>query len=223
VEEAVVIYDFYLNSAVERYGLDVVGKQRIGRELLPIWAKIGDEIVKAHYIKKLASILGVDEEDVRAQIKKASPLEMKIEAKTEEVKRLKPSSLRREVLEEYVVGLLVGGDRVGVIDERLKGLVQNSYWGRVVNELAKGDETLSLKQRIELMPAELRSKVMEMVMGESVSDEDWEGEWEDSLARLEELDIREKIEKWQKKPTEEKKESEFLELSKKLAELTRGR
>lgn len=92
-----------------------------------------------------------------------------------------------------------------------------------MNELAKGDETLSLKQRIELMPAELRSKVMEMVMGESVSDEDWEGEWEDSLARLEELDIREKIEKWQKKPTEEKKESEFLELSKKLAELTRGR
>jgi DNA primase len=131
VEEAVVIYDFYLNSAVERYGLDVVGKQRIGRELLPIWAKIGDEIVKAHYIKKLASILGVDEEDVRAQIKKASPLEMKIEAKTEEVKRLKPSSLRREVLEEYVVGLLVGGDRVGVIDERLKGLVQNSHRRRM--------------------------------------------------------------------------------------------
>ena len=46
---------------MERYGLDVTGKKRMGQELLPIWAGISDEIVKAHYVRKLADILGVGE------------------------------------------------------------------------------------------------------------------------------------------------------------------
>ena len=61
VAEAIPIYDFYLQSAMERYGLDVTGKKRMGQELLPIWAGISDEIVKAHYVRKLADILGVEE------------------------------------------------------------------------------------------------------------------------------------------------------------------
>ena len=54
VEEAIPVYDFYLQSAVARFGLEVSGKRKIGQELLPILANISDEIMKAHYIKKLA-------------------------------------------------------------------------------------------------------------------------------------------------------------------------
>ena len=39
---------------------------------MPILANISDEIMKAHYIKKLARTLEVEEEDVRAQLAKIS-------------------------------------------------------------------------------------------------------------------------------------------------------
>ena len=55
------IYDYFLESTTKRYdGSTADGQKKIGREILPILSKITDDMVRAHYVGKLAKVLVVD-------------------------------------------------------------------------------------------------------------------------------------------------------------------
>jgi len=116
VDEAIGVYDFYLQSAVKRYGLDAIGKQKIGKELLPIWGAIDDEILRAHYVGKLAEVLGVRDEDVRNQMaklkigEKSNTEKVDKSGKTTTVKEVEAKE-GREAKESRVVMLAVLGKR----------------------------------------------------------------------------------------------------------------
>ncbi|MBI4100688.1 DNA primase [Candidatus Microgenomates bacterium] len=97
-------YDFLFQSSLDRHsGETPEDKKKIGEELLPTLAKISNEIVKAHYLKKLAQELEISEEGVRAAINK---LEKKEKGKGEERKIISRST-RDEILEEYLLSLLL--------------------------------------------------------------------------------------------------------------------
>ena len=54
------IYDFFLNSAIRRHdSASALGKKNIGREVIPVISKITDDMVRAHYIEKLAKVLNL--------------------------------------------------------------------------------------------------------------------------------------------------------------------
>lgn len=210
VAEAIPIYDFYLESAVERYGTDTQGKQRIGRELVPVVAQIEDEIVKAEYVQKLARVLGVREEDVRGQMAKQGS--QKDGSRPSFAKATAGSAkTRREVVEEYVVGLAIVGGKLGQLIEIFDSWIKTAFWRRVVDELKNDPD-------IKQLPAEIRGRVQEVVMAQPEWDEQLEldKEWGRAVAELEEVELREKMEA-------EQDMGEYAKLTKKLGELTKHR
>jgi len=175
VGEAIPIYDFYIESAVGRYGLDVAGKKKIGQELLPIWAGINDEIVKAHYIKKLAEVLGVDEQDVRNQMQKVKrdPSTSVGMTTVETIKKT-----RREVREERVVQMAMLGKKMKELKkDPIKNWIKTDFWRRVAG-------------RIDDLPGELKARVDELML----TDEEFsEKKWEEAKGLLELVDVEERL------------------------------
>lgn len=114
VSLATPIYDYYLDSATKRYDLKLAtSKKNISLELLPIWSKISDPLVKEHYIQKLSTLLQVKDEFIRQELINLSLPEFKLKEvlKTEkrsEEKDLSPKVFdRRRLLEEYLLALIL--------------------------------------------------------------------------------------------------------------------
>lgn len=104
VAAAVPVYDFYLDSAKKRFGTDTPeGKRKISDELAPILARVSNEVIKDHYVKKLADILGVSEEAVRLEIDKQARPALAKNAGAAPAETNRP---RRERLEEYLLALI---------------------------------------------------------------------------------------------------------------------
>jgi DNA primase len=235
VDGAAPIYDYYLTSAVDRHGLDAVGKGKISRELVPIWAGIDDEIVKAHYIGKLAEVLGVREEDVRAELNRTQNAKLKTQ---NPVQNLKPpeKKTRRDVLEEYIVGLAFRNDKVDLLisesampaGRQVNSLFRTEFWRKTVNECLvlshacrqAGAKYSGVREIITNLPAELRGRVEElMLIDDEMDKEEAEKEWQKAVNELEEVEVREKIEKT--RAPGQTNPGELRKLTERLAELTK--
>lgn len=114
VLEATPIYDYYLQAATRRFDLKKADdKKAVFAELLPIWKKIADPIVKEHYIQKLAAMLQVKEELVREQLEKlktqlTGPATRGRADKISELPETQESLPdRRKLLEEYLIALIL--------------------------------------------------------------------------------------------------------------------
>ena len=102
VKAAVPIYDFYIDSAKQRFGIDTPeGKRQISDELAPLLSRISNQVIKAHYIKKLAQVLGVSEDAVLAEADKKNSLRVFPEAVQPGKEAVQPT--RQERLEEYLL------------------------------------------------------------------------------------------------------------------------
>ncbi len=209
IDEAVGIYDYYLESAVERYGLEVNGKKKIGEELLPIWTEIADEIVKAHYIQKLADTLEVRDEDIRAQMAKHHQPSTNKTTDTNKQSADSPKvKTRQEVVEEYMVGLALRGGKTEVLTE-VQALIKTPFWKKVITEL-------EIAPTINQLPNELKGRVQDLMMSEEELTRDkWQQEWKRAKEDLEVMDIREQIEK--------SDGTDLVKLTKRLGELTKSR
>lgn len=223
VKKAVVVYDFYLDSAVSRHGLDVVGKTRIGRELLPIWRNIEDEIVKAHYVKKLAEVLGVEEEDIRQQMVKSQVPKLNSQIpKNNQMTNERMKKSRREVVEEYIVGLALRGSKANLLATKpMNQMIKTDFWKKVIDQVAGFKPQTPIRELIKQMPAELRGRVEELMLNEEEpAGDEWEKEWKEAAGELETIGIREQITGYKH---QEGKMKEVAKLAKRLSELTGGK
>ncbi|QQG43785.1 MAG: DNA primase [Candidatus Daviesbacteria bacterium] len=111
ITQALPVYDYYLNSVSKRFNLtDPSSLKKIGEELVPIWSKINDDIVREHYIQKLAALLRVDEVLIRNRVEKekSAPVPNFQQALKQTKKDDRLSTLsRRSLLEEYLMSLLL--------------------------------------------------------------------------------------------------------------------
>ncbi len=74
ITQAESVYDFLIESSVRRNDANKPeGKKSIGRELIPIIAKISDDIMRAHYIEKMAKVLGLNLGLVAEAVEKKVP------------------------------------------------------------------------------------------------------------------------------------------------------
>ncbi len=71
LKDAEPMYDYFLSSALSRYDVtSSYGKRKISDEFLPVLLKIDNPIVQGHYIRKLASGLGLSEEMIQGGLSK---------------------------------------------------------------------------------------------------------------------------------------------------------
>lgn len=112
ISEAIPIYDYYLTSVAKRYdSKNPADLRKIGEELIPVWAKITDNLIREHYIQKLAAFLKTEEKILREGVEKAHNLSSKTYSQvfhqgSSQDNVVSPRS-RRELLEEYLIALLL--------------------------------------------------------------------------------------------------------------------
>ncbi len=121
VDESVSIMDFFLGRAIKKYSLKTPeGKKDFSRYLLPEVSKIGNQIEKAHWVSKMAELLGVKEDAVWAELKRYErvidqPSSFSVESQG--APKLKTHKLEERILGGYLLypearELLVGHDRL---------------------------------------------------------------------------------------------------------------
>lgn len=111
IDSAVPIYDYYIQSVASRYNIkDPLDLRKIGSELIPVWAKITDDLMRERYIQKLSAFLKMDEKILREAVDKERRLTKQSltavfhQKRKDDVLGLKS---RRELLEEYLIALLL--------------------------------------------------------------------------------------------------------------------
>ncbi len=159
VAGAVPVYDFYIESAKTRFGTDTPeGKRQISDELSPLLARITNQVIKAHYIKKLAELLGVSEDAVNQEVeKKYIPARQDSEGQAQ--KQEEPQT-RQERLEEYLLALVLAlGAKMAPAVKRIdvKSLSQGAS-ARVFSKLQRWftqQTTWEINRFVTILPEEL--------------------------------------------------------------------
>lgn len=97
------VYDYLLDRSISLVDVrSVEGKKHLTNQLLPIINNIENEIIKEHYLKKLAEALDTSYESIVRQGQRLlQQKEQVVFTKTKEKR------LRREILEEYLLGLII--------------------------------------------------------------------------------------------------------------------
>jgi DNA primase len=177
VEGAVEVYQFVMERAIAKWGSKgAEAMKRVSEEVLPYLAKIGNSVVQAHYVKKLAGVLAVLEEKVWEELAKMGKKEEVGEIRDGERKEIVRRT-RREVLGRQLLAMLflVGEEEIGEVKRMLSGLDLVDSWGKLVVLILKKGKIGKAGEFIKKLPAELAEVAKEaylMEMGvESVQKE----------------------------------------------------
>ncbi|PJC79799.1 DNA primase [Candidatus Shapirobacteria bacterium CG_4_8_14_3_um_filter_35_11] len=113
VEEAISIWDFIINSAVNTFGLENnKGKKEILNMALPFISRIKSEVIRSDYLHRLATIIGSDVESVKKEMeRKISNFQFPI-SNREMIKTIlvekEPERDKRDEAEERLMTLIMG-------------------------------------------------------------------------------------------------------------------
>lgn len=162
LRDAVPIYDYFLSSAISRFGIaDSYGKRKISDEFLPVLSKIDNPIVQGHYIRKVASGLGLSEEMVQdglSKLRSSKGIPMR-----DTVSRgAQPQTLTRsEKAEVYLSALLLQGKTKELLEQYKHALPIDSL------------KYLPMRRIIEKLDVWMREKPAAHIkdFAESLSDE----------------------------------------------------
>ncbi len=106
VKEDMSVYDYLLNKAVASVDLKTgEGKKTVSDLMLPFVMQINNEIIKEHYLKKIADSLDTTYESIAKEIERLMRKEAKQVRSTPPVVNEKRS--KEETLEEYLLALIV--------------------------------------------------------------------------------------------------------------------
>ncbi len=240
IKEAVPIYDYFIDSAVKRYGLDSPeGKRKIATETLPQIARLDDEILRSHYLQVLGLKLRVEEEDLRKASNKYlnKPQSEGGQPNPKEILE-KPLTIKvADIVEKYLLSLLI---QSGFSDYKIESKIfGDSKYREIFGFLkdSKGKKSDSrLKNLAKSLPEALLPFFDELLLleidDETLSDSmKLKKEIDYCATRLKELNLRTKlkeislsIKQAEASKNQEKLNSlseEFRDLSKSLINLER--
>lgn len=119
IDSAISIMDYYFSSTLEKLNLqNVEDKKRAADVLLPVIANLPDKIEQVHYLQKLAKMLGVEETDLRANLKaqKTGQYKYRRNAKISDVKKTSIS----ELFLKQLLGLMIKfPDNISFVEKNL--------------------------------------------------------------------------------------------------------
>ena len=229
ITQAEGVYDFYIDSAFKRFGgRTPEEKRKIGQELVPIWARIEDEILKDVYVKRLAERLGVSEESIILQMEKVKDRFLS-GAKKETTSQQKKE--RRDLLEEYLLSLIFQAKKTELLlEEEWVSLFVLPINKRIIEALRKflsEKKKFSSKFFFRELPAELKEAFDHFYLtdfGEQIEDEEWvEKELKKIQKHLRIMATREELERLslelRKRGEDEKIAEQISKLTRELKEL----
>lgn len=125
VKHDVSIYEFMLNKSL--LAVDVKssqGKRQVADELLPVYADISNEIIKEHYLRKLAAALDTSYESIQKQVDKTAK---NVEFLSKVVPEAEKKD-RRETLERYLIALIVQYKNLKSILTIVNNIISGINW-----------------------------------------------------------------------------------------------
>jgi DNA primase len=202
VKRTIPIYDFYLQSAIKRFGVDSAeAKKKISQEVLPLFNKIVNEVVKDHYLKKLAERLEISQEAVIREAQRQKKSQSFLNLTKSPVKKALKS--RREILEEYLLSLAL--QTKNNLSDLLKGqplkYLSDPAVKRIFKYLNKYSASRFSKFKIEefvkILPEELKETVSRLYLTEIFSEEGKSDkikkEWQRTNLEIEKLYLHDKL------------------------------
>ncbi|HVF68959.1 MAG TPA: DNA primase, partial [Xanthomonadales bacterium] len=108
-KEDISVYDYLLKHTLESADTaSAEGKKKVGDELLPFIAQISNEIIKEHYLKKIADELDTSYESISKEADRIAGKQVNKVVPTD-VEKAKRS--KEEILEEYLLALIIQSDK----------------------------------------------------------------------------------------------------------------
>ncbi|MDP2585343.1 MAG: DNA primase [Candidatus Levybacteria bacterium] len=163
MKKNVPVYDYLFSKTFSLFEKDkVYGKRKISEELLPIFVKISNEIVKEHYLKKLSLDLGVSLEALSKEIEKIEKNEV---VKENVIVEKKDKRSRIEVLEDYLMSLIVQQENPKMLLEKCFSILKDykfekDSYRKIFDHLSaffKNNSKYNSKNFLNLLPQELVS------------------------------------------------------------------
>ncbi|TSC63885.1 MAG: DNA primase [Microgenomates group bacterium Gr01-1014_93] len=208
VEMTIPIYDYYLDSVSKRFNPnDPAGLKQIAAELMPIWAKISDNLVREHYIQKLATFLKTDEVLIRKEIEKSGKGIKPQTVLASQKDDLIPLSSRRVLLEQYLISLLLHIPKeyifVPTFDERLftQEVLSQIYVLLVLylDSISFKGRQFNINEFLKNVPKELSEEIDKlylMDLDEKLQNKDyWQKEVDKVISELKKALIKSSLEK----------------------------
>lgn len=160
IKKDVPVYDFLLTEAEKKFDShSAEGKKSMGQELLPVFAAIDNEIVKEHYLTRLAETIGISYDTLTREIERQEKQEIAKKPLTlPQTKRP-----RQEVLEEYVLALLLQAANPKPLLTAIAHMAVDYVWVTLslqklfllLQEFVEKQGTFDVKAFAATLPAEL--------------------------------------------------------------------
>lgn len=211
IETAIPVYDYYLASSAKRYDTKKPEDlKKIAQELIPVWAKISDDLVREHYIQKLSAFLKTDEAILRAAISKARLVEKRsyahilAQSKSDNVVLGKS---RRELLEEYLIALLLRMPQTIVFVPTFpETIFLREIWRQIyvllvlyLDSISFKGQAFNINEFVDNLPKEMLAEIDRLYLMEldtKLSDEaNWKKELESVVLELKKALIKASLEK----------------------------
>ncbi len=228
LKNAANFYDFLIYSAKKRYDSSTVyGKKKIGQELLPVVSKISDEVVRAHYMGKIAGVLGVDPSLIDNSEKYNNETVVNNSDRIDNAGRVE--RLEKYFLALYLVGDSLHHDFFKILD---KNNFENSecraFWS-ATHDIIKSPKAKFKRRVLESLPKSFKTFIDDLYLldigAEFLDDEERAGEMVRMAKRIRELSLRRKlreISELMRKAEQKEKSREVVKLTKKFDELSQA-
>lgn len=164
VNNAIDIYEFYIESAKEKYKTETVeGKRAFSLEVLPIIGRITNQIVRDHYVKKCAAVLSTSEDSVEREIER-----LRRGIKLNEVKKDEEIKVKEDRVEKLYRGLLKSlwnekTDKRQTVAKSFTGFELEGQYGEILAAWLSSKES-DAAEFIKKLPDERRILASEIYM-----------------------------------------------------------
>lgn len=111
-KEDISVYDYLLKHTLNSVDIGTAeGKKKVGVELLPFINQISNEIIKEHYLRKIADALDTSYESISKEIERIVRSDAKQSQPSPKASAGEAKRSKEEILEEYLLALITQSDK----------------------------------------------------------------------------------------------------------------
>ena len=199
ISGAVPVYDYFISSAIKKFGIDSAeGKRKAASTVLTDLAQLQDDVLKAHYLQVLAGKIGMEESVLRSALAKLNPSQ----DQSTQIKKILEKPLTKEavfLVQRYLLALIIqSGQALQSLDPTLFEDETYQEVAKLLKKAAPEKGSLKIKKITKLFPEALLPILDELLLLEIDSElletpEKVDSEIHYCLERLKQLNLRKRL------------------------------